>query len=135
MTIIDKVVQQDEGEGMLDGRGRYRAYLFFEGLIDPAEFLADLRCDPGAYAGYPSHAGHDSILYVLSGLGEHYQDGERCTLKPGDCVLVPSGTIHALKSIGYEDLRILEFAAVPAKEGLPRSSATQLPLPEAISGW
>jgi len=135
MTILDRVGQQQEHEDILGGKGRSLTYVFFEGQTNPAMFFADIVTEPGAYAGYHRHERHDTILYVLSGMAEHYQDGERCALKPGDAVLVKSGHAHAIKNIGDEDLRIIEFGAVPAEEGLPRSLGTRLPLPEELSDW
>ena len=135
MTIKDRVGQRQEGQDMLDGKGKYLLYWFFEGQIDPAMSFIDIVLAPDAYAGYHQHERHDSILYLLSGTVEHYQDGERRTLKPGDAVLVKSGHAHAVKNVGAEDSRVIEFFVVPTSEPLPSSLTTRLPLPEDISDW
>jgi quercetin dioxygenase-like cupin family protein len=106
---------------------------FFQEEIDPSMFFAYMMLEPGAYAGYHQHDTHDSILYILSGTAEHYQDSERCMLEPGDAVLVKSGHPHAVKNIGDKGLEVLEFAAYP--EGQHAPGATRLPLPEPIADW
>ena len=134
MTIKARISQQQEGEGMMEGKGRYTGCRLFREEIDPTMLFAYMVFEPGAYAGYHRHDTHDSILHVLSGTAEHYQDGERCTLEPGDAVLIKSGP-HAVKNIGDEGLEIIEFLAHPGGEYPWGSSFTRFPLPAAISDW
>jgi len=135
MTIKDRVGQQQEGQDMVGGKGGYQLYWFFQGETDPSISFINILFQPGAYAGYHRHERHDTILYVLSGVAEHYQEGDLTTLNPGDAVLVRSGNAHAVKNIGDEDLRIIEFFAALTSEDLPSSPVASLPLPEAISDW
>ena len=132
MTIKDRVGQQREWPNLAGGKGMALFYLFFRGQLDPAATFGDIVFEPGAYAGYHRHEGHESILYVLAGRAENYQDGERCILEPGDALLTKSGQAHAVRNIGDGDLRLLEFNAAVAGE---KRSGTLLPLPEEISDW
>jgi quercetin dioxygenase-like cupin family protein len=135
MTIIDRVGQQQEIEGLLEGKGECLLYVFFREENAPTMFFGDMAFEPGAYAGYHRHEMHDTILYVLSGTAEHYQEGERRTLKPGDAVLIKSGHPHACRNIGDEDLKIIEFAAILAGERPPGPGGMPLPLPADIADW
>jgi quercetin dioxygenase-like cupin family protein len=135
MTIKERIFQQREGEGMLDGKGKYVGCQFFQEDIDPTMLFAYMMFEPGAYAGYHQHDEHDSILYILSGTGEHYQDGERFTLECGDVVLVKSGHAHAVRNTGDRGLEAMEFLAHPGGEHPWGSTITSFSLPEAIADW
>jgi quercetin dioxygenase-like cupin family protein len=135
MTIKDRVGQQFEHDGMLGGKGTALSYMFFQGQADPAMLFADIVVEPGAYAGHHRHQGHDCILYVVSGTADHFQEGDRRTLKPGDAVLLKSGDAHAVRNAGDEDLRVLEFAAVLGGELDLATDVIPSPLPDAISDW
>ena len=132
MTVKDRVGQQHESQGMLGGKGKTLSYVFFREQIDPAMLFADMVFEPGAYAGYHRHLGHESILYVVSGTADHFQEGDRCTLEPGDTILLKSGQAHAVRNAGDEDLRLLEFVAGLGGE---LGSAEKLPLPQEIADW
>ena len=135
MTIKDRVGQRQEFQDALGGKGKVLNYSFFHGQIDPAMLFVDNVLQPGAYAGYHGHQGHECILYVVSGTADHFQEGDRCTLEAGDAILLKPGQAHAVKNTGDEDLRVLEFLVVPGG-GLDLGSAiTPSPLPEAISDW
>ena len=95
----------------------------------------EMVLEPGAYAGYHQHVGHDAIAYVVSGKAENYQDGKRETLLPGDAVLVRSGQAHAAKNIGDEDLKIVEFCSVPGGTIDINTDPKPLDLPAELSDW
>ena len=135
MTIKDRFTPQLEGQDMLGGKGKWVARMLFQGEIAPTKACAHMILEPGTYAGYHQHHTQDSILYILSGTAEHYQDGERCILESGDAVLVKSGHPHAAKNIGDTELEVLEFLADPIGENPSGSSVTCLPLPDVLADW
>jgi quercetin dioxygenase-like cupin family protein len=137
MTIRDRVGQQQVFEDALGGNGKGLAYAFFQGQIGHAVSFAEYVSQPGSYAGYHRHKGSRSIMYVLSGKAEHFQEGERCTLEAGEAILVTSGQAHAIRNVGDEDCRLLEFfyLEVPGDDHDLGSTLTPLPLPEAPSDW
>jgi quercetin dioxygenase-like cupin family protein len=56
--------------------------------------------DPGAAFGKHTHPGEE-IIYVIEGSFEYEVEGKPAvTLKAGDVLFVPAGTIHAAKNVG-----------------------------------
>lgn len=56
--------------------------------------------EPGAAFGKHSHPGEE-IIYVLEGSFEYEVEGKPpVTLKAGDVLFIPAGTIHAAKNVG-----------------------------------
>jgi mannose-6-phosphate isomerase-like protein (cupin superfamily) len=55
------------------------------------------------------YAGADSFVYILSGRGGAWANGQRMPLRPGDLVYVPAGERHHLKAADDGDMRFLLF--------------------------
>ena len=120
---------------MLNGKGMAQAHVFFAEQADPGTLLIEIVLKPGAYAGYHEHVGHDSIIYVVSGKAENYQDGKREILGPGDAVLTKAGQRHAVKNIGDVDLKSVEVCTVPGGTIDIYSDTKALSLPAELSDW
>ena len=61
---------------------------------------ARVEIDPGVTSSRHSHPGEE-IVYVLEGLLEYQVEGKPpVTLKAGDVLFIPAGTIHAAKNVG-----------------------------------
>jgi quercetin dioxygenase-like cupin family protein len=59
-----------------------------------------VELDPGVAFGRHSHPGEE-IIYVLEGSLEYRVEGKPpVTLKAGDVLFIPAGTIHAAKNVG-----------------------------------
>ena len=60
-----------------------------------------VELDPGVTSSRHTHPGEE-IVYVLDGAPLEYQvEGKpSVTLKPGDVLFIPAGTIHAAKNVG-----------------------------------
>jgi quercetin dioxygenase-like cupin family protein len=68
----------------------------------PGREVVQVRVDfaPGAAFGRHSHPGEE-IAYVLEGSLEYQFDGKApVTLKAGDALYIPAGTIHSAKNVG-----------------------------------
>jgi quercetin dioxygenase-like cupin family protein len=68
----------------------------------PGRECVQVRIDfePGAAFGKHSHPGEE-IIYVLEGSFEYEVEGKPpVTLKAGDVLFIPAGTIHAAKNVG-----------------------------------
>jgi quercetin dioxygenase-like cupin family protein len=59
-----------------------------------------IEIDPGVTSAKHWHPGEE-IVYVLEGSLEYYLEGKPpMTLKAGDVLFIPAGTVHAAKNIG-----------------------------------
>ena len=88
-------------------------------LSAPDREAVQVRVDFAPGAGFPrhSHPGEE-IIYVLGGLLEYRLDGKApLTLKAGDVLFVPAGTIHAAKNVG--DSTASELATYVVEKGEP----------------
>ncbi len=71
-------------------------------LSVPGRESVQVRIDfePGASFGKHSHPGEE-IIYVIEGSFEYEVEGKPpVTLKAGDVLFIPAGTIHAAKNVG-----------------------------------
>ncbi|GKQ49373.1 cupin [Bradyrhizobium sp. Ce-3] len=71
-------------------------------LSAPGREAVQVRVDiaPGKAFGRHTHPGEE-IIYVLAGTLEYDVDGRPpATLKGGDVLFIPAGTIHAAKNVG-----------------------------------
>ena len=71
-------------------------------LSVPGRELIQTRVDfaPGAAFPRHSHPGEE-IVYVIEGLLEYQVEGKPpVTLKAGEVLFIPAGTIHAVKNVG-----------------------------------
>ncbi len=72
---------------------------------------------PGASFGRHTHPGEE-IIYVLEGALEYQVEGKPpVTLKAGDVLFIPAGTIHAAKNVGSTNAA--ELATYILEKGKP----------------
>jgi quercetin dioxygenase-like cupin family protein len=73
--------------------------------------------DPGVAFGRHTHPGEE-IIYVLDGSLEYDIEGKPpMTLKAGDVLFIPAGTIHAAKNVGT--VTASELATYIVEKGKP----------------
>jgi len=73
--------------------------------------------DPGVAFGRHTHPGEE-IIYVLDGSLEYDIEGKPpMTLKAGDVLFIPAGTIHAAKNVG--SVTASELATYIVEKGKP----------------
>ena len=58
----------------------------------------------GSSLGYHEHHGNTETYFILSGTGEYSDNGEKYTVKAGDCTFCAEGNGHGLENTGNEDL-------------------------------
>ena len=88
-------------------------------LSAPGREAVQVRVDfePGAAFGRHTHPGEE-IIYVLEGALEYQVDGKPpMTLKAGDVLFIPAGTIHAAKNVG--SVTASELATYIVEKGKP----------------
>jgi quercetin dioxygenase-like cupin family protein len=88
-------------------------------LSVPGYEAVQVRVDiePGAAFGRHTHPGEE-IIYVLEGTLEYQIEGKApMTLKAGDVLFIPAGTIHAAKNVG--SVTASELATYVVEKGKP----------------
>lgn len=68
---------------------------------------------PGEDIGKEVHDKEDQVLYLVSGKGTVYLDGNESEFNPGDCVLVPAGVEHNFTTTGDEPMKIFTTYSPP----------------------
>ena len=73
--------------------------------------------EPGTAFGKHTHPGEE-IIYVIEGLLEYQVEGKQpVTLKAGDVLFIPAGTIHAARNVGK--VNAAELATYVVEKGKP----------------
>jgi len=88
-------------------------------LSAPGREVFQVRVDfaPGAAFGRHTHPGEE-IIYVIEGSLEYEVEGKPpVTLKAGDVLFVPTGTVHAAKNVGT--VNAAELATYILEKGKP----------------
>src|ERR1700730_15278226 len=88
-------------------------------LSVPGREVVQVRVDidPGVAFGKHTHPGEE-IIYVLEGSLEYQIEGKApMTLKAGDVLFIPAGTIHAAKNVG--SVTASELATYVVEKGKP----------------
>ena len=99
--------------------GVTRADLLRHDLGVPGREAVQVRVDfaPGAVAPEHSHPGEE-IAYVIEGLLEYRLEGKPpVTLKAGEALFIPAGTIHSAKNVGGGNAA--ELATYIVEKGKP----------------
>ncbi len=99
--------------------GVRRADLLRHDLGVPGREVVQVRVDfaPGAVAPEHSHPGEE-VAYVIEGLLEYRLEGKPpVTLKAGEVLFIPAGTIHSAKNVGSGNAA--ELATYIVEKGKP----------------
>lgn len=85
----------------------------------PGHEVVQVRVDiaPGVLAPNHSHPGEE-VAFVIEGTLEYQLDGrEPVTLKAGESLFIPSGTVHSAKNVGSG--KASELATYIVRKGAP----------------
>ncbi len=99
--------------------GSKRTELQRHDLSAPGREVVQVRVDfdPGYIAPKHTHPGEE-IVYVLEGTLEYQVEGKPpVTLKAGDVLFIPAGTIHTAKNVGSDNGA--ELATYIVEKGKP----------------
>ncbi len=99
--------------------GLIRTDLQQHDLSVPGREVIQVRIDfaPGVVAPRHSHPG-DEIVYAIEGWIEYQLDGKApVTIKAGEVLFIPAGTIHAIKNVGRG--KAAELATYIVEKGKP----------------
>ena len=88
-------------------------------LSVPGREVIQVRVDIGPGVAFPRHRHPgEEIIYVLEGVLEYEVEGKPpVTLKAGDVLFIPAGTIHAAKNVG--SVNAAELATYVVEKGKP----------------
>lgn len=75
--------------------------------------VSQLEIAPGVEVPIHTHDPHLDSIYVLSGLGEAYINGQWRPLGPGDYLLAPANAEHGVRNMGKEPLRLFIHHSPP----------------------
>jgi quercetin dioxygenase-like cupin family protein len=75
-----------------------------------------VELDPGVTSSRHTHPGEE-IIYVLEGAPFQVEGKQSVTLKPGDFLFIPAGTVHAAKNVGTR--KGAELATYIVEKGKP----------------
>ena len=109
----------EEDASHSDGGAAKRTDLQQHDLSVPGREVVQTRVDfvPGASFPRHKHPGEE-IIYVIEGTIEYEVEGEPpVTLKAGDVLFIPAGTIHAAKNIGSSNAA--ELGTYVVEKGKP----------------
>ena len=78
-----------------------------------AQSVAEATLEPDQATERHYHRRSEEIYLVTKGSGSLEVDGETCRVRPGDAILIPPGTWHALENDGTSELTILCLCSPP----------------------
>lgn len=107
------------GVALAQQTGIKRTDLQRHDLSAPGHEAVQVRVDldPGVAFGRHTHPGEE-IIYVLAGSLEYQLEGKPpVTLKSGDVLFIPAGTIHAARNVG--SVTASELATYIVEKGKP----------------
>ena len=100
--VAGAFILQGAGSAMAQQPGLKRTDLQRHDLGIPGREAVQTRIDfgPGVTAPRHTHPGEE-VIYVLEGSLEYQVEGKPpVTLKAGDVLFIPAGTIHTAKNVG-----------------------------------
>ena len=114
----DSTVARPE-PGPHQGGGRSTAYSFFAHAPNLGLVFRKRALHAGAAIGYHKQD-EDEIYYVVSGTGLLTLNGVESVVGPGTAILTRTGSSHALRQRGSEDLVVIIAYQQPSHGAAPR---------------
>lgn len=99
--------------------GRDHKMIVGPGKEMEAEYMAFGVADfpPNAHAPAHDHAGSEEIIYVMSGRGEIYFNGEPEPVQSGSVAYVPVGVEHSINNQSDEVMKVVYVFSPPVQQG------------------
>jgi quercetin dioxygenase-like cupin family protein len=119
MAVALAVLFAGHGLAQAQQPGLKRTDLQQHDLSIPGREVVQVRVDiaPGVLAPNHSHPGEE-IVYVIEGLLEYQLEGRPpVTLRAGEVLFIPAGTIHSAKNVG--SVNAAELATYIVEKGKP----------------
>ena len=105
-----QVIHEDNVE-TLDMPGRALKWMVTpdSGVAENLSFNV-VKIDPGeTVRPAHSHPKHEELIYIMSGCGEVYIDGEISKINAGTAVVFPTASVHQVRNSSDEEMKIACF--------------------------
>ena len=92
-------------------------------IISPTSLGSKRMCfgiaifPPESHAPSHIHPGEEEIIYILSGYGQIFFDGEPEDVRQGTCVYIPEKTEHSIKNDSKEPMKLAYVFSPPVVQG------------------
>jgi quercetin dioxygenase-like cupin family protein len=95
--------------------GRFIRWIADEKTMQPQYFSSCvIRVLPGeTVQPAHSHPEGEELIYIVSGTGQVWVDGEIQPMRAGTAVLFEKGQVHMIRNVGDEEMKVLCFFAPP----------------------
>lgn len=106
MIIKKSDIKSVEIEKLRDGKGftQIKYLLDKEGLCEKGKMFSVMTLKKGCGLGFHKHENDFEAIYMLSGQATYNDNGEICTLWPGDFCLTQKGQSHCIENNHDEDV-------------------------------
>ena len=117
--IVVAVLLVASGLALSQQQGIKRTDLQRHDLSVPGREVVQVRVELAPGVSFPKHTHPgEEIIFVLEGTWEYTVEGKPpVTLKPGDVLFIPAGTIHSAKNVGSGNAA--ELATYVVEKGKP----------------
>ena len=105
-------LQAKINENMRGGEGSVRldALLTTEEIYNKGRLYSKISVSPSGSIGFHVHENEMEAFYIIKGIGEFDDNGEKSEVYPGDVLYTPSGHGHSIKNLS--DAEELEMVAL-----------------------
>ena len=116
---MSHVLNEDKIEAKaLPGRKHKMVFGPYEGQLNSEKMSGGVAWfPPNAQAPVHVHEKEEEIIYILSGYGAIYFEGEPEDVKVGDFVSIPMGVKHSIRSDSAEEMKLLYVFVPPVVQG------------------
>ena len=99
--------------------GRHLRWLITKERLDAKHLsMCVIRVQPGqTVKPAHSHPNGEEVIYILSGSGRVFVDGSIDSVREGNAVLFPQGSVHMLQNTSDEEMKVACFFAPPSDLG------------------
>ena len=69
--------------------------------------VIEVTLAPGGGHAFHEHPRQEEVIYCIHGEVEQWLEQQKRTLKPGDAIVIPAGTVHASFNVSQADAKLL----------------------------
>ena len=116
---MSHILNEDKIEAKaLPGREHKMVFGPFEDLLNSKSMCGGVAWFPAkSHAPAHVHTKEEEVIYILTGYGVIYFDGQPEDVKPGDFVNIPCGVEHSIRNDADESMKLLYVFSPPVVQG------------------